>query len=415
MASTVTIVTEEGQTYFALVSGVWNETGNFEVGLSCVIGGCTDSTACNYEENATTDDGSCEYESCVGCTDPEASNYNPLATISANETCQYCDLLLSTTIVQDLTCAGDTNAVVQLSMTNVTYPDSLEIYLNGEQVQDSLLEGLSAGTYTLLVTEGGSCSALLNFSIDDAPSLNILAQVGDVLCAGDSSGMLTINATNGAVPIEFVLTGEDSQSNTSGTFSGLPAGSYQVEATDANGCQGILEVTIGEPSALELTAVVTDADGAGTGAIDLTIAGGTEPYEISWMSDDVEVSSAEDLAGLDGTATYEVLVVDANGCEAMGGPYNLADVSVIGVLEADALTVYPNPAREWVHVELDGISGSVDCRVSDATGRAVVVQKSTSGSTNHFTLDVADWPAGSYHLRILTEKGAAHAPLIIQH
>ena len=77
--------------------------------------------------------------------------------------------------------------------------------------------------------------------------------------------------------------------------------------------------------------------------------------------------------------------------------------------------MYPNPAREWVHVELDGIIGSVDCRVYDATGRAVVVQKSTSGSTNHFTLDVADWPAGSYHLQILTEKGVAHVPLIIQH
>ena len=34
--------------------------------------GCTDSWATNYDDSATSDDGSCEY---LGCTDPEASNY----------------------------------------------------------------------------------------------------------------------------------------------------------------------------------------------------------------------------------------------------------------------------------------------------------------------------------------------------
>lgn len=34
--------------------------------------GCTDFSATNYDDTATSDDGSCEY---LGCTDPEASNY----------------------------------------------------------------------------------------------------------------------------------------------------------------------------------------------------------------------------------------------------------------------------------------------------------------------------------------------------
>ena len=34
--------------------------------------GCTDFSATNYDDSATSDDGSCEY---LGCTDPEASNY----------------------------------------------------------------------------------------------------------------------------------------------------------------------------------------------------------------------------------------------------------------------------------------------------------------------------------------------------
>ena len=45
---------------------------------SCVlpVEGCADSAACNYDISANTDDGSCEFDSCVGCLAPTACNYN---------------------------------------------------------------------------------------------------------------------------------------------------------------------------------------------------------------------------------------------------------------------------------------------------------------------------------------------------
>ena len=48
-------------------------------GSSC--GGCTDSAACNYDADATSDDGSCEFTSCAGCTDAAACNYDETVTI----------------------------------------------------------------------------------------------------------------------------------------------------------------------------------------------------------------------------------------------------------------------------------------------------------------------------------------------
>ena len=41
------------------------------------IAGCTDSFACNYKMDATDDDGSCDYTSCAGCTDEAACNFRP--------------------------------------------------------------------------------------------------------------------------------------------------------------------------------------------------------------------------------------------------------------------------------------------------------------------------------------------------
>ena len=40
------------------------------------VQGCTDSIACNYNPDATLDDGTCDFESCAGCTDENASNFN---------------------------------------------------------------------------------------------------------------------------------------------------------------------------------------------------------------------------------------------------------------------------------------------------------------------------------------------------
>jgi hypothetical protein len=44
----------------------------------CLIPGCTDAIAENYDAAATVDDGSCEYV--PGCTDPSADNYDAAAT-----------------------------------------------------------------------------------------------------------------------------------------------------------------------------------------------------------------------------------------------------------------------------------------------------------------------------------------------
>jgi hypothetical protein len=50
--------------------------------------GCTYSFACNFNPEATDDDGSCEITSCAGCTDPVAQNYDAEATLP-DGSCSY--------------------------------------------------------------------------------------------------------------------------------------------------------------------------------------------------------------------------------------------------------------------------------------------------------------------------------------
>ena len=83
-------LTGTGPWSFTLVNGWSTSAGvDYDVTLTlnglCTsddveIPGCTDAGACNYNPQATTDDGSCDFSSCSGCTDPEACNYNPEST-----------------------------------------------------------------------------------------------------------------------------------------------------------------------------------------------------------------------------------------------------------------------------------------------------------------------------------------------
>tara|TARA_B100001142_G_C14338239_1_gene656780 strand:- start:2044 stop:2721 length:678 start_codon:yes stop_codon:yes gene_type:complete len=52
------------------------------------IYGCTDPLACNYDPLSNTDNGLCDFISCVGCTDSTACNYDILANID-DGSCGY--------------------------------------------------------------------------------------------------------------------------------------------------------------------------------------------------------------------------------------------------------------------------------------------------------------------------------------
>jgi hypothetical protein len=78
-----------------IVSGAGG--ANLDISLDCLdfsyttpLSGCMDATACNYDADATQDDGdSCIYDdACIGCTDPYACNYDPYHTIE-DGSCDY--------------------------------------------------------------------------------------------------------------------------------------------------------------------------------------------------------------------------------------------------------------------------------------------------------------------------------------
>ncbi|MGB0136011.1 MAG: alpha-amylase family glycosyl hydrolase [Flavobacteriales bacterium] len=94
-----TAVTDDGSCDYTCLGCTDALACNFDVTATVDDGscdytcfGCTDPFACNYSSEATIDNGTCDY-SCLGCTDPEADNYDPAATVddgSCVQGSQFC-------------------------------------------------------------------------------------------------------------------------------------------------------------------------------------------------------------------------------------------------------------------------------------------------------------------------------------
>ncbi|MEL7162117.1 MAG: PKD domain-containing protein, partial [Bacteroidota bacterium] len=132
----------------------------------------------------------------------------------------------------------------------------------------------------------------------------------EVICNGDSSGLLSLAISSGTPPYDF----DWSHGRNTPIVDKLTAGTYFVTITDREGCRFQTEATFTETAPLLADPTVTRvtcANGA-DGTIALDIEGGTRPYRTSWNGG----SSDGDATGLF-AGEYRLTVSDSRGCSTL--------------------------------------------------------------------------------------------------
>lgn len=184
------------------------------------------------------------------------------------------------------------------------------IWSNDETTQS--ISGLSAGEYTVTVSDPNGCSAVQTVTVDEGNCgllTNILLSSPN--CNGEATGSATIILTGGSEPFTYLW----SSGATDATASDLVAGEYSVTVTDVNNCSVVDAATLTEPSAitiLDVATTTTPCPAIPEGSATVTAAGGTGDLTIEWNNGQVEFTAIDLTAGV-----YQATLTDANGCTAI--------------------------------------------------------------------------------------------------
>lgn len=227
------------------------------------------------------------------------------------------------------------------SITGITVSGGEQPYTyqwNGNAATGTELMNVSAGSYTLTITDANGCILTSGPHIigsQGTPSITGTAIVTNATCT--TGGSITgLSATGGVGPYTYSWNGN---SNPTANISGLQPGIYTLEVEDANGCVAAsAPYTVGSPSAPVIggNLVIDDANclqgGNITGVI---ISGGLAPYSYSWNGG---AYTTLDLYNVP-AGVYTLTVTDAGQCTSTGNP-----VTVSENIFVDAQFTYsPNP------------------------------------------------------------------------
>ena len=173
----------------------------------------------------------------------------------------------------------------------------------------STVTNLSAGTYTVTVTDSKGCSATKTAVVtnQNTPPTATMTSVNNVTCNGSANGSAFVLASSGTGPYGYVWS---PSGGAAATATGLAPNTYTVTVTDANGCKATSTATITEPSAMSLNPSSANVTcGLGDGFASVSPSGGTFPYKTTW-SNAVSGNTNSNLA----SGTYVVTVTDGNSC-----------------------------------------------------------------------------------------------------
>jgi gliding motility-associated-like protein len=223
---------------------------------------------------------------------------------------------ISNVATTDPTC-GNPDGDITITASGGTPPLQYSID-NGVTFQaGNSFTGLGAGTYDIVVEDAAGCTVATQVTLTDqggATISNITAT--DPQCAGDSNGSIVVTATGGQTPYQYsndngvTFQGSD-------TFSGLPAGTYDIVVEDNNGCQTTQQVILTDPAPVSIDNVATVDPSciANDGSITITASGGDGgPYNFS-IDNGVTFQASNAFTNL-GVGTYDIVVTDGNGCSA---------------------------------------------------------------------------------------------------
>jgi gliding motility-associated-like protein len=216
-------------------------------------------------------------------------------------------VLLSATVRHD-TCSQLRGQVILSAQGG---DSSFSYRFEGQWLSDSLRDGLGAGSYQAIATDGQGCADTLTLTItDQAPPILALDSLRPVTCAESRDGFLRVSATGGSGVFQYFW--PDLGVN-GAALDPVGSGDYRAIVYDGL-CSDTLTLSLDAPDTLQ---VVIDSlrppacSSDPTGYLSVAVQGGQPPYQYSW---DHDASLSGPLAAQLPGGSYTLRIRDGRDC-----------------------------------------------------------------------------------------------------
>ena len=377
----------------------------------------TSATSYNWKENGASFSTSAN----ASLAFPSAGTYT--ITLVASDSCtdstsrsivveNCCFVSSSFTASDDTICYGDTLLLTSSSTgaNSYSWQDNAG---NFASTPTASLVPTALGQITItLIASDSSCSDTSSQNIeivDCCTAITDFALSDSAICLSDSS-ISALNTSIGGDTWSWLLDGSVVSSDTNYTFSFSNSGTYQISLITFSGfgCSDTLSrfvIVAGNPSA-DFSALPT---GLCVQFTDVSVGASAWAWDFGDGNSD-NVPSPQHCFAAPGT--YTVCQIAYNGvCTDTICQQVTVDTLVGRVDELAGFRLYPNPADDYVELEVAGVSGAkVD--LFDVAGRLVLEWDLERVST--VRLELGDLPEGLYLVRILAEGRELHQRLLIR-
>jgi len=300
-------------------------------------------------------------------------------------------LFYDTIIVTNNLCYGDTNGAITIeNLTGGVVPITYS-WSNGDTSTVPGIPSLLAGMYSVHIEDANECAIdIANIDVTESDILYVFYEIVDDSCAGYSDGSITVSISGGTGLGTYklnnvILTGNDT------IISNLSAGQYLYTILDSNNCARPQDtILVEEPDVLEIdTAMITNVlcHGWNTAAIDLTVIGGSQPYDFQWTGPGGPYTTA-DLNNI-GAGNYFIDILDLNLCP-LSLSYNITEPSTPIMADLDIASV----------ILCNGGDGDINLNVSGGTPSYTF--QWSNASTDEDLLNIG---SGTYEVTILDATG----------
>jgi hypothetical protein len=215
---------------------------------------------------------------------------------------------------------------------------------------------LDPGTQWVISSDGICVSDTIFFEVGGTPALSLSDATAVQLpaCIDDCNGAIIAEGEGGIAPYTFTWIDDGSVTP---NRTGLCAGLYIVEITDATGCQDIDSILLTNPDTLQvsidLLRTVDLGCGDNLGQVAVAAVGGADGgYTYAWTGSSSTEAIAMDLD----VGTYTATVTDLNGCAATAS-YTLSRPEELAVTLAPIIE--PLCFGDMVCVGIESVTGGL--------------------------------------------------------